>query len=121
MWWFAWYYTQLAFLSIQSIENNRYLRDKKIMAKRQSQKNNALLKIHSPLSKKLTQYYTFFSFQRKKLYTYVVYFISIFIFLIPRKATEALIYRASNYPNLLPEMPRYCCPLKIFYSIFVFL
>ena len=23
------------------------------------------------------------------------------------------IYRVSNYPDLLPEMPRYCCPLVI--------
>ena len=30
-----------------------------------------------------------------------------------RKATEVLIERPSNYPDLLPEMPRYCCPLEI--------
>ena len=40
-------------------------------------------------------------------------FISIFILLTRRKATEALIHRVSNYPDLLPEMPRYCCPLVI--------
>ena len=28
-------------------------------------------------------------------------------------ATEALIHRASNYPDLLAEMPRYCCLLEI--------
>ena len=38
-------------------------------------------------------------------------FISIFILLTRRKATEALIHRVDNYPDLLPEMPRYCYPL----------
>ena len=41
---------------------------------------------------------------------YFIYFIFIFIF---RKATEALIHRVGNYPDLLPEIPRYCCPLVI--------
>ena len=40
--------------------------------------------------------------------------ISIFILLTRRKATEALIHRVGNYPDLLSEMPRYCYPLKIF-------
>ena len=31
-----------------------------------------------------------------------------------RKATEALIHRLSNYSDLLPEIPRYCCPLVIY-------
>ena len=42
-----------------------------------------------------------------------LYSISIFILLTRRKATEALIHRVGNYPNLLPEIPRYCCPLVI--------
>ena len=46
------------------------------------------------------------------LYFYY-FFISIFILLTRRKATEALIHRVSNYPDLLPEIPRYCCPLVI--------
>ena len=41
------------------------------------------------------------------------YFISIFILLTCRKAAKAQIHRVSNYPDLLPEMPRYCCPLEI--------
>ena len=41
------------------------------------------------------------------------YFISIFILLTRRKATEALIHRVGNYPDLLLEIPRYCCPLVI--------
>ena len=44
---------------------------------------------------------------------YLFYFISICIFLTRRKATEALIHRVGNYPDLLPEIPRYCCPLVI--------
>ena len=42
-----------------------------------------------------------------------IYLISIFILLTRRKAMEALIHRVGNYPYLLPEMPRYCCPLEI--------
>ena len=41
---------------------------------------------------------------------YLFYFISIFILLTRRKATEALIGRVDNYSDLLPEMPRYCYP-----------
>ena len=44
---------------------------------------------------------------------YFFYFISIFILLTRRKATEALIHRIGNYPDLLPEIPRYCCSLVI--------
>ena len=44
---------------------------------------------------------------------FLFYFISIFILLTRRKATEALIHRVGNYPDLLPEMLRYCCPLVI--------
>ena len=42
------------------------------------------------------------------------FFIAIFILLTHRKATEALIHMASNYPDLLPQMPRYYCPVEIF-------
>ena len=45
--------------------------------------------------------------------TVLLKLISIFILLIHRKATEALIHRVSNYPDLLPEIPRYCRPLVI--------
>ena len=47
------------------------------------------------------------------IYLFIFYFISIFILLTCRKAMEALIHRVNNYPDLLPEMPRYCCPLVI--------
>ena len=42
-----------------------------------------------------------------------IYFISICILLTRRKATEALLHRVGNYPNLLLEVPRYCCSLVI--------
>ena len=48
---------------------------------------------------------------RNKLFYF--YFISIFILLTRRKATEALIHRVGNHPDLLTEIPRYCCPLVI--------
>ena len=51
-----------------------------------------------------------FALQTKKT---IVFFVSIFILLTRRKATEALIHRVSNDPDLLPEMPRHCCPLEI--------
>ena len=45
------------------------------------------------------------------------HFIFLFIFLIYSKASEALFIEqlSSNYPDLLPEMPSYCCPVEIFY------
>ena len=43
-------------------------------------------------------------------------FISIFILVTLRKATEVLIYRVGSYPDLLLEMPSYCCPLVILSS-----
>ena len=45
----------------------------------------------------------------------------IFFFYPPdyrRKATKVLIHRASNYPNLLLGMPRYCYQLKIIYFFY---
>ena len=39
-------------------------------------------------------------------FIFIFYFISIFILLTRRKATEALMHRVGNYPDLLPEMPR---------------
>ena len=50
---------------------------------------------------------------RLLLSIFFIYFISIFILLTRRKATEALIHKVSNYPDLLPEITRYCCPLVI--------
>ena len=44
---------------------------------------------------------------------FFIFLILIFILLTRRKAIQALIQRVSNYPDLLPKMPRYCCPLVI--------
>ena len=49
----------------------------------------------------------------KNLIFLICFYISIFILLTRRKATETLIHRVGNYPNLLPEIPRYCCLLVI--------
>ena len=40
------------------------------------------------------------------------FFISIFILLTYKKVMEGLIHKASNYPDLLLEIPRYCCLVK---------
>ena len=48
-----------------------------------------------------------------RCYFYFIYYISIFILLVRRKAMEARIYRAGNYLDLPLEMPRYCCLLKV--------
>ena len=36
-------------------------------------------------------------------------------------SVEDAIHRASNYPELFSEMPRYCCPVKTFYLFFSFI
>ena len=64
-----------------------------------------------------------FLHQLKMRYLLVIfiYFIFIFFLLTRRKATEVLIRRASNYPDLLPEMPRYCGLVHFFFfSLFWF-
>ena len=48
-----------------------------------------------------------------ELFFILFYFTSILILLTRRKATEALIHKLGNYPDLLPEIPGYCCPLVI--------
>ena len=46
------------------------------------------------------------------------YFISTFILLTRRKATEALIHEVSNYSDVLAVMPRCCYLLETFYLVF---
>ena len=44
------------------------------------------------------------------------YFIYFYLYIYPPDSQESAggaIHRVSNYPDLLPEMPRYCCPLEI--------
>ena len=39
-----------------------------------------------------------------------------YLYIYPPDSQESdggAIHRVSNYPDLLPEMPRYCCPLAI--------
>ena len=38
-----------------------------------------------------------------------------------QERVEGAIHRASNYPDLLPEMPRYLCPNKILFWFFSFI
>ena len=43
-------------------------------------------------------------------------FFYFYLYIYPHDSQESdggAIHRASNYPDLLPEMPRYCCPLVI--------
>ena len=51
-----------------------------------------------------------------------LHFISIFILMTRRNATEALYIgkQLSNYPHQLPEMPRYCCPIEISFCFLVY-
>ena len=48
-----------------------------------------------------------------KVYFYFYFF---YLYIYPPDSQESdggAIHRVSNYPDLLPEMPRYCCPLVI--------
>ena len=43
-------------------------------------------------------------------------FLNFYLYIYPPDSQESdggAIHRVSNYPDLLPEMPRYCCPLVI--------
>ena len=66
--------------------------------------------------------YVFFTWFFKTLFQFIYLFILslYFILLTGRKATEMLIHRTSNYPDLLFQMPKYCCPVEIFYLFFSF-
>ena len=46
------------------------------------------------------------------------YFFYLYIYLPDSlENVGAAIHRVCNYPDLLPEMPRYCCPVEIFYFV----
>ena len=51
-------------------------------------------------------------------FTLVIFYHYTFILLTFQKATEVLIHGTTNYLNLLPKMPRYCCPVEIYYFNF---
>ena len=51
-------------------------------------------------------------------------FVSFYLFIFPFDLQESIkgtIQWASNYLNLLPEISRYCCPVKIFIWFFSFI
>ena len=52
------------------------------------------------------------------------FFISFYLYIYLPDSQESegdATHRVNNYPDLLPEMPRYCCPLVIFYFSFLVL
>ena len=47
------------------------------------------------------------------VFLFIYYF---YLYIYPSDSQESdggALHRVSNYPDLLPEMPRYCCPLVI--------
>ena len=49
-----------------------------------------------------------------KFYYFFLFYLYLYIY--PPDSQESdrgAIHRVSNYPDLLPEMPRYCCPLVV--------
>ena len=54
---------------------------------------------------------------------YTLNYFTFYFFIYPpdsRGSDGGTIDRTSNYPDLLPEMPRYCCPIKNIYFFFYF-
>ena len=50
-----------------------------------------------------------------------LFFILFYLYNYPSDSQESdgdAIHKANNYPDLLPEMPRHCCPIEIFYLVF---
>ena len=48
-------------------------------------------------------------------------FFSFYLYIYAPDSQESdgdVVHRASNYPELLSEMPRYCCPVDIFHFVF---
>ena len=56
------------------------------------------------------------AFNLKQQLNSTIHFFYFLLFFYPPDSQESdggAIHRVSNYPNLLPEMPRYCCSLVI--------
>ena len=52
------------------------------------------------------------SFLLRKFLNFFFLYINLYIYPPDsQESDEGAIHRVSNYPDLLPEMPRYCCPL----------
>ena len=48
------------------------------------------------------------------IYFFFIFYFYFNLYIYPPDSQESdggAIHRVSNYPDLLPEMPRYCCPL----------
>ena len=55
-------------------------------------------------------------FARRILVCFIYLFFLFYLYIYPPDSQESdggAIHRVSNYPDLLPEMPRYCCPLVV--------
>ena len=54
---------------------------------------------------------------------YFTFYLCLYRLHLPESQESAAgaIRRESNYPDLLPEMPRYCCPVEIFILVFSFI
>ena len=51
---------------------------------------------------------------------FIIFVYLFYLYIYPPDSQESAggaIHRASNYPDLLPKMPRYCCPVKILIEI----
>ena len=48
-----------------------------------------------------------------------LYFISSHVYPSDSQESVAAAIRASNFPGLVSERPRYCCPVEIFYFGFI--
>ena len=56
------------------------------------------------------------AFNLHELESVLLFFFFFYPYIYPPDSQESdggTIHRVSNYPDLLPEMPRYCCPLVI--------
>ena len=61
-----------------------------------------------------------FAIQNLFFFLLFIFFYYFYLYIYPPDLQESdgdATHRASNYPDLLPEMPRYCFPLKILIEI----
>ena len=91
---------------------------KVVRSQRQREENKirtstAQLAISSSGTNESTDGGNFMNENFRNLYFVFFYF---YLYIYPPDSQESdggAIHRVSNYPNLLPEIPRYCCPLLI--------
>ena len=80
------------------------------------------LVVETGLKAQLKVFYDWCSALKRNAFVYFfIFFIFYFyLYIYPPDSQESAvgaIQRPSNYPDLLPEMPRYCCPLEILRDI----